>query len=103
MNAEPLPQLLDIATLAERLATNPRHIRRLIQERRIPFIKVGRLVRFDPAEIAHWLNTNRRALGSSDTHVMRVSAPVRSLQRRRPAQAVPPRLDRSSEQLSLEP
>jgi hypothetical protein len=33
-----------------------RHIRRLVAERRVPYLKDGWLVRFDPAEIAAWLD-----------------------------------------------
>jgi hypothetical protein len=36
-----LPRLLDITTLATHLGINARHIRRLVAERRIPYIKVG--------------------------------------------------------------
>jgi excisionase family DNA binding protein len=36
-----------------------RHVRRLVDERRVPFVRVGRFIRFDPAEIADWLNYNR--------------------------------------------
>ena len=50
-----LPQLLDMASLAQRLSTSERHIRRLVSERRIPFIRVGRFIRFEPAAIAAWL------------------------------------------------
>ena len=52
-------QLLTIDQLAERLGTTVRHVRRLVAERRLPYYKVGRLVRFDPAEIKHWLQTRR--------------------------------------------
>jgi hypothetical protein len=31
-----------------------------VSERRIPFIKWGRLLRFDPAEIEAWLDEARR-------------------------------------------
>ena len=55
-----LPKLLDITSLAEHLGVNPRHIRRLVAERRIPFIKWGHLIRFDPKEVAGWLNQARR-------------------------------------------
>ena len=48
---EALPQLLTIDQLAERLGVSIRHIRRLVAERRVPYLKVGWLVRFDPAEI----------------------------------------------------
>jgi excisionase family DNA binding protein len=55
-----LPVLIDIATLADRLGDSERHIRRLVAERRIPFLKVGRLVRFDSAEIIRWLDDGRK-------------------------------------------
>jgi len=54
-----LPQLLTIDQLVERLGTSTRHIRRLIADRRIPYLKVGKLVRFDPDEINEWLRENR--------------------------------------------
>lgn len=50
------PALLDITTLAKLLCVNTRHVRRLVAERRIPFIKWGHLIRFDPVEIEKWLN-----------------------------------------------
>ena len=55
----PIPSLLDIATVAELLGVEVRHIRRLVQERRIPYIKWGHLLRFDPTEIARWVDHNR--------------------------------------------
>jgi excisionase family DNA binding protein len=55
-----LPELLDITAVAKHLGVNVRHVRRLIAERRIPFIKWGHLIRFDPDEIAAWLERNRR-------------------------------------------
>jgi excisionase family DNA binding protein len=54
-----LPQLLDIEGLAGKLATSVRHVRRLVAERRIPYLKVGHLVRFDPEEVLHWLGDHR--------------------------------------------
>jgi excisionase family DNA binding protein len=56
---EGLPRLLSIGQLAERLGTTPRRVRRLVAERRVPFVKVGRLVRFDPDDIAAWLDARR--------------------------------------------
>jgi excisionase family DNA binding protein len=55
-----LPTLLDIAGLANHLGVTPRHVRRLIAERRIPYLKWGRLIRFDPDEIAAWLDATRK-------------------------------------------
>jgi excisionase family DNA binding protein len=51
----PLPELLDPPALAARLSITERHVRRLVAERRIPFVKVGRFVRFDPSAVAEWL------------------------------------------------
>jgi excisionase family DNA binding protein len=46
---------VDIPTLAAHLGVTDRHIRRLVFERRIPFVKWGRLVRFDVDEIGRWI------------------------------------------------
>jgi excisionase family DNA binding protein len=56
-----LPQLLTIDQLAERFGVSTRHVRRLVAERRVPYLKVGKFVRFDPAEIAEWLDRARVA------------------------------------------
>lgn len=58
-----LPRLLDITTLASHLGVNARHIRRLVAERRIPYIKWGHLIRFDPDEVAAWIDDYRRRSG----------------------------------------
>jgi excisionase family DNA binding protein len=57
-----LPELLDVNELARHLRVNVRHVRRLVAERRIPFIKWGHLLRFDPNEIVDWLEHNRRRI-----------------------------------------
>lgn len=56
-----LPHLLTIDELADHLGITIRHVRRLIAERRVPFIKVGRLIRFDPDEISCWIDDARVA------------------------------------------
>ena len=66
--------LIDVAAVAERLGVSPRHVYRLVHERRIPFIKWGHLLRFDPDRIDAWLDEAR-----SD------EAPLRSSTRRWPA------------------
>ena len=55
--AEPL---LDLPAVAERLGVNQRHVRRLVAERRIPYLKWGHLLRFDPAEVEAWLDRARQ-------------------------------------------
>ena len=52
--------LMDLPAVAERLGVNHRHVRRLVAERRIPFLKWGHLLRFDPHEIEVWLDGARR-------------------------------------------
>ena len=59
----PIPELLDITDLAKSLRVNARHIRRLVHERRIPFIKWGHLIRFDPDEVREWIDAYRRYPG----------------------------------------
>ncbi len=51
-----LPRLLDIPTLAEHLGVTQRFIHRLVAENRIPYMKVGRFLRFDVVEIAAWID-----------------------------------------------
>lgn len=52
--------LWDIDAVARRLGVPVRHVRRLVAERRIPFIKWGHLLRFDPTDIEAWLDHARR-------------------------------------------
>lgn len=48
----PRARLLTIDEAADRLGVTPRMIRRLTADRRLPFVKVGRLVRIRDADIA---------------------------------------------------
>ena len=57
--------MLDLPAVAHRLGVNERHVRRLVSERRIPFLKWGRLLRFDPVEIEAWLDEARRGRQSA--------------------------------------
>jgi len=56
-------ELIDINAVAERLGVTVRHVRRLVAEQRIPFIKWGRPLRFDPAEIERWIDNARHTPG----------------------------------------
>jgi excisionase family DNA binding protein len=51
--------LLDGAALAEQLDVSERFVRRMVSERRIPFRKIGRFVRFHPDDIDKWLEAQR--------------------------------------------
>jgi excisionase family DNA binding protein len=54
-----MTHLVSIDQLADRLGTSVRHLRRLVAERRIPFVKLGGLVRFDVAEVEAWVDAAR--------------------------------------------
>ena len=52
--------LLDVPSAAERLGCTPRYVRRLVMERRIPFVKLGgSKVRFSALELEQWIDTQR--------------------------------------------
>jgi excisionase family DNA binding protein len=53
------PTLVDIAGIAALLGVDVRFVRWLVTERHIPYVKVGRYVRFDVAEVAGWLDRQR--------------------------------------------
>jgi excisionase family DNA binding protein len=54
-----MDKLLTMEEAAERLNTTPRHIRRLVFERRIAYRKVGRYVRFHPNDLAEYVAGHR--------------------------------------------
>jgi excisionase family DNA binding protein len=51
--------LLTVEAAAERLSTSPRFIRRLIAERRIEFVKVGRHVRISESALDDFIDAGR--------------------------------------------
>jgi excisionase family DNA binding protein len=55
----PVHTLLTVDDVAEQLGVNVRHVRRLVQERRLRYVKWGRLLRFDPADIAAFVDEHR--------------------------------------------
>jgi excisionase family DNA binding protein len=56
---EPPMSLLTVDQAAERLATGTRFIRRLIAERRIPYVKLGAHVRIDDADLDAFIAAGR--------------------------------------------
>jgi excisionase family DNA binding protein len=52
-------RLMNIEELARWFGTSPRHVRRLVQERRVPFVKIGHFIRFDSADILAWLELQK--------------------------------------------
>jgi excisionase family DNA binding protein len=54
-----LDRLLTVEEAAERLGTSTRFVRRLIFERRIAFVKVGRHVRITPGDLDAYIAAGR--------------------------------------------
>lgn len=57
--SDDLATLIDIGTLAHHLGVTERFVRRLVEERRVPFYKIGKFVRFDPEDITTWIKESR--------------------------------------------
>jgi excisionase family DNA binding protein len=54
-----LDRLLTVEEAAERLGTSVRFVRRLVAERRIAYVKVGRHVRLDPTDVESFIAGSR--------------------------------------------
>jgi excisionase family DNA binding protein len=60
---------VSIEAVAEHLGVSVRHVRRLVYERRIPYVKWGHLVRFDVEDVNSWVAGSRiAAVETSDSH-----------------------------------
>jgi excisionase family DNA binding protein len=49
---------LDLAEAAEYLGTSERHVRRLVAEHGLPFVKLGRKVRFQVTDLDAFIEAN---------------------------------------------
>lgn len=52
-------ELYDIPQVALMLDVRESFVRRLVAQRRIPFLTIGKFIRFDPDELGHWLDHRR--------------------------------------------
>jgi excisionase family DNA binding protein len=52
-------RLLDVPAAAAYLAVSPRFMRRLVAERRVSFVKLGRHVRFDVEDLDRFVESGR--------------------------------------------
>jgi excisionase family DNA binding protein len=59
-----MDNLLTMREVAERLNTTPRHVRRLVSQHRIAYRKLGRYVRFHPADVDEYIAANRVEVGA---------------------------------------
>ena len=55
--------LVNIAWVAKKLDVTPRYVRRLVAEKRLAYVKVGRLVRFERDEVYRFIRERRVAPG----------------------------------------
>ncbi|MGA2614187.1 MAG: helix-turn-helix domain-containing protein [Spirochaetia bacterium] len=51
--------LIDYETAAALLGIRPQSLRRLVSQRRVPHLHVGRLVRFDVRDLHEFLNSQK--------------------------------------------
>ena len=52
--------LWDSKQLAEYLGISPRYVGKLVREGRVPFIRIGRSLKFRPEEISAWVDSRSR-------------------------------------------
>jgi excisionase family DNA binding protein len=69
-----MDQLLTPQEAADRLGTSLRFVRRLVLERRIPFIKLGRHVRIATSDLDAFIAAGRVEAGSVPSSARRRSA-----------------------------
>lgn len=58
--------LIDMAELARWLATSTRRVRRLVEEQRVPYLKIGHYVRFDPVDISQWIEGQKVSMAARE-------------------------------------
>ena len=61
-----LPRLLDARDVAEILGTSVWTVRNLCWSGELPFVRVGRLLRFDVSDLEEWIRENKRTHGKPD-------------------------------------
>ena len=66
-----MESLLTPQEAANRLGTSLRFVRRIVAERRIAFVKVGRHVRFDPADVDAFIESGRVEVGGRVPSILR--------------------------------
>jgi excisionase family DNA binding protein len=54
-----MEHLIDIAELERRTAIKQATLRKYVLQRKIPFVKIGRLVRFDLSEVESWISERK--------------------------------------------
>ncbi len=52
-------KLLDVRELSQRLGVKVKTVYCWVHARHIPYVKVGRLVKFDPLDISQWVESRK--------------------------------------------
>lgn len=66
MDQHAAKKYIGVAGLAAYLAVSANTVRSWVWQRQIPYVKVGRLVRFDIVEVEEWLRERRKEVVSID-------------------------------------
>lgn len=53
------PRLLTLPEVAAYLSVSPKSVRRLVASGRLPHYRLGRVLRFDPADVSRWLTARK--------------------------------------------
>jgi excisionase family DNA binding protein len=59
VGSNPPAELLTAHQLAQRWQVSEKTLRRWMASERLPCIRVGRLVRFDPGDVSRWLSARK--------------------------------------------
>lgn len=54
-----MSRLLNVEQTADYLCTTPKHVLRLWERREIAAVKVGKLLRFDPADLEEYIESQK--------------------------------------------
>ena len=57
--ADELVQLLTVPEVARLLRVHPRTVRRFVADRRLPCVRIGTRVRFEPRSVLRWLSVRK--------------------------------------------
>jgi len=58
MRIESLPKLVSVKELAETLGVRPTTIYQWVNQRKIPYVKLGKRILFKPKDINRWIEKN---------------------------------------------
>ena len=58
MRIESLPKLVSVRELAETLGVKPTTIYQWVNQRKIPYVKLGKRILFKPKDINRWIEEN---------------------------------------------